>query len=70
MLCWFPYMPTVNLYKHSTYFQAIRVYFHIRKLLQALNGDVESQLPLTKPSDSVKIGDVLDLSKSRYYYNM
>ena len=44
--------------------QAIRVYFHIRKLLQALNGDVETQLPLTKPCDSVKIGDVLDLSKS------
>lgn len=43
--------------------QAIRVYLHIRKLLQALNGDIETQLPLTKPSDSVKIGDVLDLSK-------
>jgi len=44
--------------------KAIRVYLHIRKLLQALNGDIETQLPLTKPSDSVKIGDVLDLNNS------
>lgn len=45
------------------YTQAIRVYLHIRKLLQNLNGDIETQLPLSKSSDCVKVGDVLDLSK-------
>ncbi|XP_067938113.1 protein CLEC16A-like [Watersipora subatra] len=44
--------------------KAIRVYLHIRDLLQQLNGEEEAQLPLTKSSDCVKIGDVLDLNNS------
>ncbi|KAF6024766.1 CLEC16A [Bugula neritina] len=44
--------------------KAIRVYLHIRKLLQNLNGDIETQLPLSKSSDCVKVGDVLDLNNS------
>lgn len=38
------------------------MYFHIRRLLQTINGDEEMHMPLTKPNENVKVNDVLDLS--------
>jgi len=44
-------------------FQAIRVFFHIRRLSLLLLQEEEFQLPLTKDKDCVKIDNILDLSK-------
>ena len=48
----------------SSYFQAIRVFFYLRDLSLTLRQETESHLPLTKQEECVKLGDVLDLSKS------
>ncbi|XP_050503239.1 protein CLEC16A homolog isoform X2 [Diabrotica virgifera virgifera] len=42
--------------------RAIRVYFLVRNLVLTLNGEVESQLPLTNPQSCVQIDQALDLS--------
>ncbi|XP_034936174.1 protein CLEC16A homolog isoform X2 [Chelonus insularis] len=44
--------------------RAIRVFFLIRELSLTLNKEVETQLPLTNPSDCVNINCVLDLNNS------
>lgn len=44
--------------------QAIRVFFMLRSLSLQLQGEPETQLPLTRPEDLIKTDDVLDLSKS------
>lgn len=44
--------------------QAIRVFFMLRALSLQLQGEPETQLPLTRPEDLIKTDDVLDLSKS------
>ncbi|XP_072398302.1 protein CLEC16A homolog isoform X1 [Diabrotica undecimpunctata] len=46
--------------------RAIRVYFLVRNLVLTLNGEVESQLPLTNPQSCVQIDQALDLSITRY----
>lgn len=45
--------------------QAIRVFFMLRGLSMQLQGEPETQLPLTRPEDLIKTDDVLDLSESR-----
>lgn len=45
--------------------RAIRVYFLIRNLVLTLNGEVETQLPLTNLQNCVQIEQALDLSISR-----
>lgn len=44
--------------------QAIRVFFMLRALSLQLQGEPETQLPLTRPEDLIKTDDVLDLSES------
>lgn len=44
--------------------QAIRVFFMLRSLSLQLQGEPETQLPLTRPEDLIKTDDVLDLSKT------
>lgn len=44
-------------------FQAILVFFHVRQLSLSLLQEEETQLPLTKDKDCVKIDNILDLSK-------
>ncbi|CAH1971069.1 unnamed protein product [Acanthoscelides obtectus] len=44
--------------------RAIRVYFLVRNLVLTLNGEVESQLPLTNPQSCVQIEQALDLNNS------
>lgn len=44
--------------------QAIRVFFMLRSLSLQLRGEPETQLPLTRPEDLIKMDDVLDLSES------
>ncbi len=44
-------------------FQAIRVFFMLRDLSLTLRQEPESQLPLTRHEECVKITDVLDLSE-------
>jgi len=41
----------------------MRVFFAFRALSQKLCGNEESELPLTPPTNTYKIGDVLDTSK-------
>ena len=43
--------------------QAIRVFFLLRDLSLTLRQEPETQLPLTKQDECVKVNDVLDLSK-------
>ncbi|KAJ8936570.1 hypothetical protein NQ314_012266 [Rhamnusium bicolor] len=45
--------------------RAIRVFFLVRNLVLTLNGEVETQLPLTNPQSCVQIDQALDLSISR-----
>ncbi|KAI4900487.1 hypothetical protein NFI96_018347 [Prochilodus magdalenae] len=42
--------------------RAIRVFFMLRALSLQLQGEPETQLPLTRPEDLIKTDDVLDLS--------
>ncbi|XP_022916818.1 protein CLEC16A homolog isoform X2 [Onthophagus taurus] len=44
--------------------RAIRVFFLVRDTVLTLNGDVETQLPLTNPQTSVQIDQALDLNNS------
>ncbi|XP_044760092.1 protein CLEC16A homolog isoform X2 [Coccinella septempunctata] len=44
--------------------RAIRVFFLIRDMVLTLNGEVETQLPLTNPQSCVQIDQALDLSIS------
>ncbi|CAG9865200.1 unnamed protein product [Phyllotreta striolata] len=44
--------------------RAIRVYFLVRNLVLTLNGEVETQLPLTNPQSCVQIDQALDLNNS------
>ncbi|XP_045478398.1 protein CLEC16A homolog isoform X3 [Harmonia axyridis] len=44
--------------------RAIRVFFLIRDMVLMLNGEVESQLPLTNPQSCVQIDQALDLNNS------
>lgn len=44
--------------------QAIRVFFMLRSLSLQLQGEPETQLPLTRTEDLIKTDDVLDLSKT------
>ncbi|KAG7279467.1 hypothetical protein CRUP_038240 [Coryphaenoides rupestris] len=43
---------------------AIRVFFMLRSLSLQLQGEPETQLPLTRPEDLIKADDVLDLNNS------
>ncbi|KAJ8977756.1 hypothetical protein NQ317_001120 [Molorchus minor] len=45
--------------------RAIRVFFLVRNLVLTLNGELETQLPLTNPQSCVQIDQALDLSISR-----
>ena len=40
------------------------MFFYLRDLSLTLQDEVDQQLPLTKAEECVKLGDVLDLSKS------
>lgn len=40
------------------------MFFMLRSLSLQLQGEPETQLPLTRPEDLIKIDDVLDLSKT------
>lgn len=56
-------------------FQAIRVFFLVRALSFTLLQEIETQLPLTKENDCVKVNEILDLSKYKaslimQYYQM
>ncbi|XP_054606632.2 protein CLEC16A isoform X1 [Nothobranchius furzeri] len=44
--------------------RAIRVFFMLRALSLQLQGEPETQLPLTRPEDLIKMDDVLDLNNS------
>ncbi|KAG7239503.1 hypothetical protein INR49_028974 [Caranx melampygus] len=44
--------------------RAIRVFFMLRSLSLQLQGEPETQLPLTRPEDLIKTDDVLDLNNS------
>ncbi|XP_055366602.1 protein CLEC16A isoform X2 [Betta splendens] len=44
--------------------RAIRVFFMLRALSLQLQGEPETQLPLTRPEDLIKTDDVLDLNNS------
>ncbi|CAL1589014.1 unnamed protein product [Knipowitschia caucasica] len=44
--------------------RAIRVFFMLRLLSLQLQGEPETQLPLTRPEDLIKTDDVLDLNNS------
>ncbi|OQR70368.1 protein CLEC16A-like [Tropilaelaps mercedesae] len=44
--------------------RAIRAFFLIRHLCLVLRGEVETELPLTKESDLVRVGQVLDLTNN------
>ncbi|XP_048847222.1 protein CLEC16A isoform X6 [Brienomyrus brachyistius] len=44
--------------------RAIRVFFMLRSLSLQLRGEPETQLPLTRPEDLIKMDDVLDLNNS------
>ncbi|KRT83677.1 hypothetical protein AMK59_3484 [Oryctes borbonicus] len=44
--------------------RAIRVFFLVRDTVLTLNGEVETQLPLTNPQTSVQIDQALDLNNS------
>ncbi|XP_037544831.1 protein CLEC16A [Nematolebias whitei] len=44
--------------------RAIRVFFMLRSLSLQLQGELETQLPLTRPEDLIKTDDVLDLNNS------
>lgn len=44
--------------------KAIRVFFMLRSLSLELQGEPETQLPLTRPEDLIKTDDVLDLNNS------
>ncbi|XP_041829570.1 protein CLEC16A isoform X6 [Melanotaenia boesemani] len=44
--------------------KAIRVFFMLRSLSLQLQGEPETQLPLTRPEDLIKTDDVLDLNNS------
>lgn len=44
--------------------QAMRVFFAIRSLSQQLSHSPEKELPLTNPSNSACVGDIVDLSES------
>ncbi|XP_072298711.1 protein CLEC16A isoform X2 [Eucyclogobius newberryi] len=44
--------------------RAIRVFFMLRSLSRYLQGEPETQLPLTRPEDLIKTDDVLDLNNS------
>ncbi|KAJ8910717.1 hypothetical protein NQ315_002082 [Exocentrus adspersus] len=44
--------------------RAIRVFFLVRNLVLTLNGEVETQLPLTNPQSCVQIDQALDLNNS------
>ncbi|KAL3272543.1 hypothetical protein HHI36_014016 [Cryptolaemus montrouzieri] len=46
--------------------RAIRVFFLVRDVVLTLNGEIETQLPLTNPQSCVQIDQALDLSISRY----
>ncbi|XP_044272607.1 protein CLEC16A homolog isoform X1 [Tribolium madens] len=46
--------------------RAIRVFFLVRNVVLTLNGEMETQLPLTNPQSCVQIDQALDLSISRY----
>lgn len=50
--------------------QAIRVFFMLRSLSLQLQGEPETQLPLTRPEDLIKTDDVLDLSKTHRHYTV
>ena len=39
------------------------MFFYLRELSLRLQGERDSDLPLTKQEECVKVGDVLDLSK-------
>lgn len=40
------------------------MFFMLRSLSLQLQGELETQLPLTRPEDLIKTDDVLDLSKT------
>jgi len=44
--------------------QAMRVFFAIRALSQQVSGSEERELPLTMPSNSASVAEIVDLSKS------
>ncbi|KAF3700367.1 Protein CLEC16A [Channa argus] len=44
--------------------RAIRLFFMLRSLSLSLQGEPETQLPLTRPEDLIKTDDVLDLNNS------
>ncbi|KAB0793497.1 hypothetical protein PPYR_13117 [Photinus pyralis] len=46
--------------------RAIRVFFLVRDAVLTLNGEIETQLPLTNPQSCVQIDTALDLSIARY----
>ncbi|KAF5277222.1 hypothetical protein FQR65_LT03928 [Abscondita terminalis] len=46
--------------------RAIRVFFLVRDAVLTLNGELETQLPLTNPQSCVQIDTALDLSIARY----
>lgn len=62
LLCFYIYYVSMGrLYS----VQAIRVFFMLRSLSLQLQGEPETQLPLTRPEDLIKTDDVLDLSKTQ-----
>lgn len=46
-----------------TYLKAIRVYLMVRTLIQLVNRETETKLPLTNEADVVKVDECLNLSK-------
>ena len=46
--------------------KAMRVFFAVRMLSQQMSGTEERELPLTLPSNSGQVGDVVDLSEWVY----
>jgi protein CLEC16A len=47
--------------------QAIRAFFLVRDLSLSLMHEPETQLPLTKEENCIKVNDVLDLSQYTCY---
>ena len=50
-------------YVTHTHTQAMRVFFAIRQLSQQISRTEEKELPLTMPSNSASVADVVDLSE-------
>ena len=51
-----------GMYSH-THTQAMRVFFAIRMLSQQISRTEEKELPLTMPSNSASVADIVDLSE-------